>query len=157
MIGSVFAYAEFKEPQSKSKQSLRHLIRPRLVIAIAILLLASTPVQSLHLEYPRPHAEWRNRVPTPATEKPTTIPKNSLCREITDGAMLADGLRPNCEKDCGPADGALPLPDGEFSGANVSQLITAQWLIGPGESNLIPPPESIYHSNALTAGRIIRF
>jgi hypothetical protein len=28
-------------------------------------------------------------------------PEKLLSREITDGAMLADGLGPNCEKDCG--------------------------------------------------------
>jgi hypothetical protein len=39
-------YAEFKEPQSKSKQILRHLIRRRLVIAIAKPLLASTPFKA---------------------------------------------------------------------------------------------------------------
>jgi hypothetical protein len=44
-----------------------------------------------------------------------------------------------------------------ISGANASQLITAQWLIGPGESNLIPPPESIYDSNALTAVELFGF
>jgi hypothetical protein len=124
-------YAEFKEPQSKSKQFATSHSTPA-GHCNCHTALSFDAVQSLHLEYSRPHAEWRNRVPNPATETPRTIPKNSLSREITDEAMLADGLRPNCEKDCGPADGALPLPDGEFSGANVSQLITAQWLIGPG-------------------------
>jgi hypothetical protein len=32
-------------------------------------------LRRFRLEYPRPHAEWRNRVPNPATEKPTMIPK----------------------------------------------------------------------------------
>jgi hypothetical protein len=42
MIGSVLAMPNLKNLNLKAS-NLRHLIRPRLVIAIAILLLASTP------------------------------------------------------------------------------------------------------------------
>jgi hypothetical protein len=33
-------------------------------------------------------------------------------------------LRPNCEKNCDPADGARRISAGELSGANVSQVIS---------------------------------